>query len=303
MPRVEYLPVIAPPISYTWKPQDGETIVPVVKNVKADIIAAFPSLGAELAVNGYLTELRATATLNSIDLARPLTTSPGVNTNAEILADTLETQWESARVHLGVWTSNKENPVIPTDWDLHGFLSMQNSAYYPYEFHDAKRILTQNLAYEIGAPGWIGLSVMSVQFGGKLLMLDDTDRLTFRGSFRQEVHAVQPDILPQPTIIQGQISQISQRYEERRFNVLAASRTTLMEARTARINGVIANQTTSSLLYVREGGFVTSSDFTYSIAGGNSRPITPGYNGIITAISASGQILVATQETYNVPIT
>jgi hypothetical protein len=303
MSRVEYLPVIAPPISYTWKPSDGENIITVARNVKSDVISLYPSLGSEIAVNGYLTELRATATLNSIDLARPLTTSPDTNTDAEIQADVLETTWNSARVHLAIWTSNKENPTSNSDWDNHGFVSMQNSQYYPYEFHDMKRILSQNLAYEIGAPGRIGLSVVSVMFNNEILMLNADDRLTFRGSFRQEVHSVQPDAVPVYVLNQGTVQSIQQRFEQKRLTVGASNRQTIMDSRTSRINGLITNLAASSGLYVKEGGLVSATDYTYIVTAGASRSITAGYSGVVTALSVSGTVQIETQETYNVPVT
>ncbi len=301
--RIEKASYVSPIISYTWQPSDGENIITVVNNDIAPLLQQFPSLGGECWCNGYLTELRATGTLTSIPEAAPLTTSPDKNTDAEILADSLNSQWNSARVHLGLWTTNKQNPANQSDWDLVGFTSMQNSAFYPFEFYEPKRLLTPNLAYELGGYSKIGLSVMSVMFDNQELMLTAADSLTFRGSFRQELFSLQPDTVPVYVLNQGTTQAIQQRFEDLRKTVLQASRLTVFDARTNRINGLITNTSASGSIFVKEGNLVTSTDFTYAITAGASRAVNAGYNGIVTAISQSGQVPIQTQETYNVPVT
>lgn len=300
--RVEYLPFVNTPISYTWKTTDAQNIITLVDNNLDVVKSKFPSVGDEVVSNGFLTELRATASIISIPEAPLPDIDEAVDTESTRLAKALETKWNNARIHLEVLTSGVASPSI-SDWDSHGFVSMQNSAGYPYEWHDLKRVLTPNIAYEIGSPGKIGVRVKSVMFNNQTLMLTGDDSLTFRGSFRQEIHSVQPDILPQPTIIQGTINQISQAFDRLRWTILVNSRSTIMDLRDTRFSGLIRN-IGNNTVYVREGNLVTVNNFTYTITPGGERNTTVGYNGIITAISSSsGSTNIETEEKYNVPLT
>lgn len=299
--RVEYLPFINPPISRTWGVADGQSIITLVDNDLDAVKTLFPSVGDEVTSNGFLTELRATASIISIPEAPLPDIDEAIDTESTRLAKALETKWNSSRIHLEVLTSNKATIASNADWDSHGYVSMQNSAGYPYEFHDLKRILTPNIAYEIGTPGKIGVRVLSVVFNGATLMLTEDDKLTFRGSFRQEIHSIQPDILPQPTIIQGTINQISQAFDRLRWTVLVNTRSTIMDLRDTRISGLIKN-VGNNTVYVREGNLVTTNNYTYTVTPGSERSTTIGYNGIVTAISNIASTNIETEEKYNIPL-
>lgn len=285
-----------------FTPEDGETIFPVVDNRLSILRSRLPSLPDETIVNGHLTDLRGIIDINSLDEVPAPSFDVAVDTESTRLAKVMQAKWESARIHLALWITDKEFPTV-ADWIWIGDVSCQNAAGNPFNYTDPKRNITSNLTFGVGENAKLGMSVRYIMFNNELLALAPGDTLNIFGNWRQDFFAVQPDILPQPTIIQGTIQQVTERFDRLRWNVGATARTTLMELRDNRTSGLIKNIGATNTLYVKEGSPVSTTDFSYTIAAGGQRGTTVGYHGIVTAITQSGSTAVETEEKYLVPAT
>jgi hypothetical protein len=120
------------------------------------------------------------------------------DSNSQKILKTMDIEWNSPRKILNLWLSNNNS-----DWLLGGQVSLYRTEGYPYRIYALKDLLTDNLSFELGSDGYLGISVTDT--GNGYIAASDVTHI--QGSIVEE-YSFQENGLP-PNYINYSFNSIS----------------------------------------------------------------------------------------------
>lgn len=277
---------------------DGSTpIVIILDNSTTNWRNRHPEVAGTLSVlNAFITEIRVTAFISGESLPEVvLTLSEGMD-RYEANKEALRSLWQDQRFHLKIWYKSLDPDSPSQNWCELGYESMQNKSHYPYSLHDLFEFFSRGLVAPLGENDQVGLQVVPVMWGGTLLTLKGTDKISLRLHWKQEAFLVEPDLVPIGVVVNsGQVTQVNQITE-----ILSGSISTfkrlIMESRADRMSGRVENQGTANLNVY--WGDTTDTSIDAIVPPGGNVPFPIPYTGPVTLQSTSGSLNYRVVQVY-----
>ncbi|KST64078.1 hypothetical protein [Mastigocoleus testarum] len=152
----------------------SSNIIPVLGN-NLDGLSGINS--GILSANLFLKNLKIFSSIKSL----PEIQLPNIefdDSETEKLYKTLDVEWKSPRKQIQLLSNDGIN-----GWIVIAEISLLNPSGYPYRIYNAMDYLTDNLTYEFGENGRLGIKLIDVGYG----LLEGDDELTIHGSYVQEI--------------------------------------------------------------------------------------------------------------------
>ena len=169
----------------------GDQIITVYEGSGLTIGSELVPAHTIVSYNVFIKNLKAFAEINSLpEIALPefeLTDSETTK-----LYKTLNVEWRSARKQLNLFIA------ADSDWRKVGSVSLLNPSGYPFRIYNLLDLFTDNLFFELGENGKIGVQIEEVGYG----LLFGNDSVIIHGSYVEEIFTnyTEPPIIPPITI-------------------------------------------------------------------------------------------------------
>ena len=154
----------------------GDTIVPVYESSPASISNLLPNGSTIISFNSFIKNLKVFASVQSLEESE-LPDIKLEDSDTDKLRKTLDIEWGSPRKQLNLYIATDSS------WYQVGSVSLLNPYGYPFRIYNILDLFTDNLAFELGENGKVGISVQDVGYG----LLTNVDKVTVHGSLIEEV--------------------------------------------------------------------------------------------------------------------
>lgn len=162
----------------------GNQIVTVYSSASLAIGSELQPGYKVVSFNSFIKNLKAFSKINSLpEIMLPDFDVEDSETTK--LYKTLDVEWKSARKQLNLFTA------IDSNWQQIGSISLLNPSGYPFRIYNLLDLFTDNLFFELGDNGKIGVQVEDVNYG----LLQGDDSIVIHGSYVEEIFLISQEAL------------------------------------------------------------------------------------------------------------
>lgn len=140
-----------------------ESIITILHNDKASVLAEFPNLGNECWLNGYLEEGFITTVIKSLP-ELPFPNFDNADSQSERIVKAIDAEWKQPSVYLCFWLNSAATPTVgatsgsPGNWTYIGKIALLHQYGYPERKYRYFDFLTDNISRKLAEDVRLGVS-------------------------------------------------------------------------------------------------------------------------------------------------